>query len=1774
MFSFKNHSIHTFITIILLLGEGLLAAVCLSSCDNFLNGGDVKQEIEDAIAYNNAKELTVLVSANEGTGSTLPGGNYTAKQGYAFEISFSENPDYSFVEWIAVEKNNPAKIVTSGVSFENSKALKTKVTVSNDSTAIRILPKCEIRIKVSGEPSPRYEPLGVSRDRSITVSFTKELSEDSFIFKANEIPSDAEVKKNEEGLIWAYVYENQTYLKNITITNIDDYSIAEHFTCPVINGKLLTIGVDKTNPITFNSGEIYKTVKVTLEKGITDKLGIPMNTSKSWNYQITESTDEKATVTLSSLATEGSVYLAGTKDYSIGQKITLAFTENADYQFVKWDYDSSIIYIAEPGSVSTIATVLEKTTSENPTQIKAVCAPRLRVTDFSPVTNTSNPTVSKNSSIIITFNKNLPLDTDSKKQLENISIAIGGVPVKSSFKVPVINENTITFIADNSNMLEVSAGQTKTISVSVPADFYYKLDDGTKVTYGGNGKSFDYKIDDSTLEKAEISFAATSGAGQLVSATGTKQYSIGQEVELSFELADGWKFNGWNISCGESVLSDEKIKILDKKSLKTKLIVYEAIQGVVVSANASQKFKVDAVSPSASINPKDSSISISFNKPLADNCSSLLDSIKVSIDNLSIDNNFATREILSTDKKIIKLTNTKYLSVADGLQKTVTVTVPSSFYYMDGSVKVPLENDYSFSFVVNSSSIAETDITYAVTPNSGSITPAPGLVRYSLDKEISITFAPATGYEFTGWTVTTSSGAAVDSSKITIDDVSKLSTKLRIHESISNVTVKANAYLIPIATTKPDYNNDGIRCDTPIEITFNTAIATSSDVNLANDGVIQIVDASNEYVHYENHFNTPVWSNGNKTLTIRPKNTILNIFSSPTDLKNLRVKVDYSKFKDSEGHVVKVAGESFWTYRIKYDMEKIAPEVKSMSLFKRGFDFTQESVAENDTYKELSSLAFENFQPETYPLNHVGKKVYFDAQVYDEGSGYNKLTINEKLIKTVGGETVTGAQTYSVTVPFTEDDFADEIRQTPSNHSYTFQTTMDGLVELSFVFADNAGNLTEKKWYVIKDTNLDSNTLKKDGAKNDLMKDYKGVPDQSGQETAGEQILYRYAYRPLNSTDYFSRNSVNNEFTETISFSKEDTYYSSYSEYAAYEAYWGYDDNNISNQVYINTNDKPTLSFTRDVNNDCYLRIIVCDAAGNSFSEVVKIPKQNAVIGLSQYEQEGQYIVTGTFDDRQFFYKYKADENSDWSEIRTQEYSKGLYYFVYDRFQFYNGYFSDSKLTPDGIYAFYTIPYNKSSFGSIYGTVSEPFILYHNVTHTSSASTPQFPDSFTCTLDAEEANASGKRNVHVSLPDDFNPTPGCNYGVYCNKVSRSFLDFDFSVDSGPTQRGKVFLRAYNSSGVMFESSCYCDIDVTYDNIPPRFPKSNILDAYGGVRLDLSAPNEILLTRKTHGTNEIDYLPFDNSGGVGMYEPEEGIIEFDYYFKKRDNDNYFASSFSRSDLIPLSNSKKTISYPNSATQVKLDFFEPVESGYDIILDLKDKNGNKVLKTFVVSNIVKPDILKVSVTGDDSSYTVSVPSIYIDDTQVRGVFDTCYLENNEWKFYNRTSDRNTKSNSFTEMRIFLRNALNGHHNSFYNFLCPAYELKSAVEKAQYCRSKSVIPGLGGTFQVFYDAPCFAHTMAFPTNKLTDLNTKAQNALEKDNTLAYETAYTAVWETKGREYGLKLLYGGEADNSWLQGNTTYIAPVNEIPAGFSYVTVFHFADGTTVMSDVKQK
>ncbi len=566
--------------------------ICLgfTSCENFMKSAQVKNEIIDAIDFNNAKSISVLVQSEPGEGTTVPAGYYSAKQGYEFEISFSETPGFNFEKWAAYTTDNKKTPVTEGVYFEDAASPTTKVIIKNDTVQIKLVPVCSARISTNGE-FPKYESLGVSRDTPINVTFTQELNPNSFIFSEAEIPDGAQSKKDKDNNIWAYTLDSQTFFKNISITNADGYSIAQYFTQPQIdetNGLILTIDTDKSNPIDFNSNEIVKTVIVTLSRNIQNKNKIPMGTDKSWRYQINDSTIQKVKVNISCQEGQGSVENTASAEYSIGQRIPLSFTESKDYQFVKWEYDSNKINIVQADDpVNAIAIVLNKT-DDTATQITASCVARPRIQSFTPFNTSENPSVGKNSPIYITFNHDLPNDEEFKQEIENISITIGGVPVKSSFKAPVITGSTIYYAVDKSNMLEVTEGQIKTVTVSIPGDFYYLLDDGKKVTYGGNGTTVSYKIDHTTIEKSYISQTiADEDAGNLTAITNTNGFSMDQTISISFTVNEGFKFERWVATSSELPQGEDisdYIVFGDETSPKTTITFIKPLNGIEIEA--------------------------------------------------------------------------------------------------------------------------------------------------------------------------------------------------------------------------------------------------------------------------------------------------------------------------------------------------------------------------------------------------------------------------------------------------------------------------------------------------------------------------------------------------------------------------------------------------------------------------------------------------------------------------------------------------------------------------------------------------------------------------------------------------------------------------------------------------------------------------------------------------------------------------------------------------------------------------------------------------------------------------------------------------------------------------------------------------------------------------------------------------------------------------------------------------------------------------------------
>ncbi len=1843
LYSSQKHSIHNFLTTILLLCAGLIAAAGLTSCENFLDGGDVKREIEDAIAYNNAKQLTVQLYAQEGTGSTLPSGNYVAKQGYDFEISFSENPAYSFVKWTAVSKTDSKTEITDGITFEDKYSSVTNVNITNISDSIRIIPVCEKRIEVSGEPSPRYDPRGVSRDRSITVNFTKELAVENFFFETAEVPADAtEIKKDAEGKIWAYVYEGQTYLKNISITNIDDFSIAEHFTCPEIEGKLLTIGVDKTNPIKFNSGEIYKTVKVTLSKNITDTLGIKMNSEKSWNYQITESTDEKANVTLTSVATEGSVYLAGTKEYSLGQKITLSFTEDADYQFVKWDYDDSIIYVAEPEAANTTATVLDKTSGDAATQIKAVCAPRLRVTEYSPVTDSVTEAVCKNRSIVITFNHNLPTSEDDLAQLQNISITIGGSPVKSSFKNPVINEDTITFAADNSNMLEVPAGQKKTVSVSIPADFYYTLEDGTKVTYGGNGKSFDYKIDETTLDKAEINFTAASGSGELTvpkDKEGKKlvSFSIGQEVPLVFVPADGWTFNGWSVMCGGEPVDETKIKIADVNALSTTLIVYEALKGVTVRPKTSRCLEISETSPSATTNPKDSDIVLTFNKPLAQACESLLDDIKISMDGNNVDSFFKTRTLVENK---ITLKNTKYLDVTGNNTKTVVVTVPKSFYYIEDGINIYLPKEYTFSYTVSSESSHQVSVEYDF--NGGSLNVSD--TSYNLGDIIDLKFTPTSGYQFTGWTVEDSDGNLVDESKILIADTSATSTKMYIYDYVENIKVVANSYLIPIVQsvklngTVDLFSVNSFNSYSKIHFKFNKEIDGASE-SVSPSGSITITKTGKNGIHYEEYFDKS-WKSSTE-LILSPKKSFRNVVENENNQLALTITLNANgrTITDKDGHPLCPSEEVYNSLAINClvsgSQETNPPVISDIHLY-----------STNDTsahfYRELSNQPESSWQKilrysngwGTYSTNHVSS-VYITLSGYDLESGIKEVQVTETYKKDNEGGYV--AQETSSTNTFRSVDSysIDDNGNTVNNYAFRYNfdsehTTADGLFKLTISLFDNEGNKTEKDYYVIKDT---QNNVRLDKILIYTKNDFQTIVPVYNSEKNCYEADFKFSEFRIYSDKFYQHYGTT--YLNTPRYLTVTLYEDGINKGEVFSSNIGTD---YDLKDRINT---ALSSIKRDIDKDYILRAKV--EQENGIIEELELPfyKSTYIAGLMGHSiyLYDRIIVTDLRENDDVSVSFSTVPNPSKDDLNN--YMRGS-----------SG--RDPDLDGEGTY--YLFPRVTTQLGQKsrfdFGfkdyrpiCVSKPFAYYNGVTAPTDDSI-QFPTITLPNPSYEAGEVTYEPNtgyatfdIDIEYPDDDYDYSQYRYIIRFDEIrdrndaSECFYDGrNIRVKTGTVKT--VYLVALDSQGNECAKSDEQTLDLTLVDNQPPFITGGInyhasFNDYRNYRLFLSKWQGYVLASNGRYYDDTRIEPFDVNGSLENV-PNPNPITC-YVVPKS-----YGINLTKEQLDSGEFNKTTIqlsdTYYNDAKYLTIPYAGIDFGDYYIYSYLEDNSPlkNNYLKVapylmrYYIANYVPEvsfesvesvDQIKVSAQpyGRIHRRTASYPvanELRNDEQHIHGNFVNIQrLENNSWTpcvefdnqpYYSRSTIARMKDVNGTDS--FYVGNIDAETRYYYSVDCSDYENKFMQVIVNYtstdwrdgvgygrwdfeivqsqplyvypdylrykgtaneivCNNKNWIVGANG-YQIFTDNPVFVHTMYCSRDFSSELYA------ERFGTATTEQ-YVREWEARAQETGI-VTYTGTTNTSFTYGSDN----LKEIPDGYYYTTIVHFADGTTLMGDVKQK
>lgn len=267
-------------------------------------------------------------------GNTAPAGSEEYRTGSTYDLTFSESPEYCFVEWRVIDLNKITDNIIPDekyISFENKNNYNTTFTLlgipeEEDNVALSIQPYCVLRPKVVSH-TPTYESNGVIRNTRIRVIFSQNMNEESIYFTDKEMESLQALNpgigflpatKNSPGSgekFYGYTLDGQTYFKNISITELSDSdsSLCNYFSEPYFaNKRSLIIPTKKGKSAPPEATDIMVDIS---KKMVADQYGfnVSLKEGDSWQYLVNEEVDDISPVFKSLNITDD----AQTEDQSI-----------------------------------------------------------------------------------------------------------------------------------------------------------------------------------------------------------------------------------------------------------------------------------------------------------------------------------------------------------------------------------------------------------------------------------------------------------------------------------------------------------------------------------------------------------------------------------------------------------------------------------------------------------------------------------------------------------------------------------------------------------------------------------------------------------------------------------------------------------------------------------------------------------------------------------------------------------------------------------------------------------------------------------------------------------------------------------------------------------------------------------------------------------------------------------------------------------------------------------------------------------------------------------------------------------------------------------------------------------------------------------------------------------------------------------------------------------------------------------------------------------------
>lgn len=999
--------------------------------------------------------------------------------------------------------------------------------------------------------------------------------------------------------------------------------------------------------------------------------------------------------------------------------------------------------------------------------------------------------------------------------------------------------------------------------------------------------------------------------------------------------------------------------------------------------------------------------------------------------------------------------------------------------------------------------------------------------------------------------------------------------KVKVVKASDDIMLRPCPGLVPkVVNISPANNAAGYPQDSTIRITFNKPVDPES---FGFFSCIKILNGSNKDM--SSYYGTPYFSNDNTVLNIAaaPGKSIIED-GSASDYEDITISINFTDITDAQG--IQIAQNNAYTFRLNKSKDTANPVLNSIVL-----KTTSDSSAQY--YHALNEKVFEEWtdsQTAQYPYgdfsqNHVGASFYIEASGYDKDSGVNGIQVKETFYKTVTGDetslsTKTGICGINKQVFLETDTSNNEVYS--MNDTYTFVTKGDGVFKLEISILDNAGHTSEAKpFYVIKDSTIDSNAIK--------FEETKTYDNYHPDDPTTDDDSY---------TDIFNIARSSNKDTDTVKLtlleSSGDAFYRTYVSSCDVEVYYGNSENAINSKAQ-RVND----AFTFTTNSDAitFVKILASDDIGNKVSFIRAIPPKPVISNYTTSTYSGnkdlkinlfsQLSQEYGSDSSGFFYVVRNNDliNTNFGALPRSSDNcleiidyygsegidgsyKNLDVFVVAYLKYGDAYWCsvlsddfvtmNAKIDDSGKRL---IDGKPTSSLSIDGKTNGDWETYmhDNIQITTESYELNSGFSEVTVFDFKEPAAEGVELAYTYICEDYNDPNSVFYFSEPTFIIPSMRKYILKIQIEEINGSNYYISPWlyvraNGASTYLQGVNY-SFNLTEDTFAPIFPNTNSVH-------DFTQDSPVFWAEQ-----KADY-PIDGpisptaGSAVGLAEttPDSGIGVMDYYFIPDSNvhTNEY-TVYTMQDLLAYENEKHRLEYSFTDSYFKIPYNYLDDGLYTLCLVAKDKNGNYAIKCAPAFNKVLDSKAPVVLKKINSS-TVRFSS------NVEFKIERYMSSTNTWTSYSVSQSNNdwgcpfsSTSNIPDWFKISGIKEGQDVFDSGYYLVDYAYfpYLKTIANPSLTpltFTSKEVIECLTG-YHVYCNYPVLIHTM-YCSKKLTETTT------DKDS---------AIWETKGEETGFMVKSG---DYSYTSEN------YRDIPAGYYYTTIFHFADGQTVMTPIKQK